>query len=224
MIGNKKTADIFDQLTHDVKSPLVKIKSVVAILANNSKIKKHKDVIDYLKKIDDQANSLNELTDLLTDFVYLKDKKLNLFFELIDSESFIAEIKETMGNRTKNLIFKNESVVKKSIVVDKKRIFQTIDTLAMINEGLKGKIHVGTVLKRNNFTLVMTLPGNSKISYSMINNFDLDRMSTKEERKLLIKLSVALEVVRLHGGGIKIKQELNRTILLLTLPLAQITN
>jgi light-regulated signal transduction histidine kinase (bacteriophytochrome) len=224
MIGNKKTADIFDQLTHDVKSPLVKIKSVVAILANNSKIKKHKDVIDYLKKIDDQANSLNELTDLLTDFVYLKDKKLNLFFELIDSESFIAEIKETMGNRTKNLIFKNESVVKKSIVVDKKRIFQTIDTLAMINEGLKGKIHVGTVLKRNNFTLVMTLPGNSKISYSMINNFDLYRMSTKEERKLLIKLSVALEVVRLHGGGIKIKQELNRTILLLTLPLAQITN
>ncbi len=52
-------------LSHDLKSPLVKIKAIVAILLRDQQKKElsGQEIRDYLKRIDESATGLNDLID-----------------------------------------------------------------------------------------------------------------------------------------------------------------
>lgn len=142
-----KLIDILDTLSHDLKSPLVKIKSQL-IIAQHTKASAEV-MKDHLKQIDTLLTRMNTQLDIVFESLYLMDGETQFLYEFFDSSALLAELHDSLISR--NVTIQN-SIESASLLADKENIKKALilcaDTLQYNNSQLPIEITV-SIRKRN---------------------------------------------------------------------------
>ncbi len=120
---------ILDVYTHDVKSPVVSIQAIVAILKNLAPGEFKKEVDVYLLRIEEKTNKINQTINLVTDLVFLQAKKLQLDPEFFDLDKMIDVVLLEIKKENKKHSFVKEGKQSLEIFADKERIAQVVRLL-----------------------------------------------------------------------------------------------
>jgi len=213
---------IFRVLTHEIMNSIGPIRSLTAsvlkIFSNNNKAKTlnqlNEEDIEFavtgLKSIDNRNNGL---TSFVSDFKKLmrvpEPKK-----EQIEINHFMNEVFPLLQGlciNKKIKIFFNPLPKSNFLTIDKEQITQVLINLvknateAIKDEG--GKIEINSSLAENNITLAIIDNGEG-ISQEVLSEIFIPFFTTKKEGSG-IGLSLSRQIIRNHGGELKISSKKN---------------
>lgn len=199
----KDIAAIFEEVSHDVKSPLAKLSALIALFSHSSlHSKTEKEKKEHLQKMDDALKRANYAIDLLFLFVFLTKRKKALFRESFLLDSLLEEIIENTNKKV--VVKKNGS--RFTVYADKELVRFLLKIVL--------RLHI-----KENATAIIVLkeqPSSIRIT-SILKRRKTDFLKDKKGIRKL-EQNIIEEVVCLHGGNVvqyevdKISWELPRKI------------
>lgn len=207
------TLHIFDNLNHDIKSPIASIQSVISILGQSGKEKSAVEVAEYHSRIIQKLEFLNTTVDTLYDLVFLQENKLELYPEFISFSELlktsISRISYTETHFEVRIPAENEEVL---VVGDRQRLQQVLKTVLEVIMRLKKPESTSLVTvslqdqtpENTSQKMIVTefLFSGEQIPPEEENQlFDLAYTFEKQrEKKIFPILHVAAELAKLHKG------------------------
>jgi hypothetical protein len=159
-------------LGHKLKSPLVTIKSLAFVLANQ-KDKNSKKVSNGLDEIGKKVDILNTRIDHLLEYLQYKNEQADFLYEIFDLSEIINLLKKSVKLNT----------VKGTIVADKQKLISALQILIRIFS-----IKKGSVQKEKN-----------KIIFEFLTEPRL-KEKNKHFEDSEINLFIAKKIIELQGG------------------------
>ena len=204
--------DFLNTATHELKTPLIPIKSQVELLLDGDYGKLNKEQKEALEMIDRNEEHLNSLVSDVLDITKIKSKKLKLVFKRVDFIKFLNEFKECAQLVTKKknikIKFKSESILP-SVVIDEKRIRQVLENL--LNNAIKFTPQGGEIefdIKKDKNNLVVSVKDNGiGMSKKILDKlftpfFQADSDITRKYGGTGLGLSICKGIIEAHGGKI----------------------
>lgn len=202
-MSSKNTASLFDVLdavSHDLKSPLASILSVISLI----QLKKEKitceELDEYLARAEEKAQFLNENIDALFVTGAILEKKLELQKHPIDLQKLFVRLKYS---------FKKVSfpVLKKPVTVvgDKEWLPKVLITIFQHIERLKIKnTPISIILKNRQGKVIL------KVQYEgeslAVDSFELEAFLPHVTKTVRLSLYTAVVILRKLGGELQIEK------------------
>lgn len=211
---DKLKDDFLSVTTHELKSPLIPIKSQAQLLLAGDYGQLNKEQTEAIEMIYSNEENLNILTGEVLDIAKIKSNKLKLALERADLSKIITEIANEIKNR--NIAEKKRLTISllpfpkiPLILVDKLRIRQVMNNL--INNAFKftpekGKISI-VIKKMKNDIVVMVKDTGIGISPENIDKlftpfFQIDSNLSRQYRGTGLGLAISKGIIEAHKGKI----------------------
>ena len=200
---------------HELKNPLATIKALNHVLLSQKAVRENELLTEYVKKINNKTDTLTKLIVELLDITKIKQKTLQLNPEVVSFNSLLSEVCEDFGhvNTTHEVIINNKT--DENMFIDKSRIEQVIINLlknAAKYSPDQNKIFIN-VKKTKKYLVCEVIDFGVGIPADQIDKvFNLYYRIPGRERTfdgLGVGLFIAYQIVRAHGGKMKIKSQLD---------------
>lgn len=201
---------------HELKSPLATIKAINYLMLRRSSIQKDDFLKEQIQKVNSKADTLIRLIAELLDITKIRHKRLELTLEKVSFNKILKSVIDDFEkiNKTHRVEVHNKTNV--SLKLDKARIEQVILNLlknaAKYSPG-KDAIFIN-VEKSKKYLKCEIIDFGLGIPPEQIGKiFNLYYRLPGRERTfdgLGVGLFIASEIVKAHGGKMKVKSALNR--------------
>jgi two-component system, NtrC family, nitrogen regulation sensor histidine kinase GlnL len=213
-------------IAHELRNPLAGIKTTAQALGDE--IPQGDPKREYLNRITKEIDRLNEL--LKTFFSFAKPQKLNLLY--CEIKSIINEIipfliKEIAEKRIRFVETYHPQLPK--IKVDKNQLYQVflnlfLNAIQAMPDGGELKIEVSPVISsppdrtKQNFIKIVVSDTGTGIPPNIVRKI-FDPFFTTKPRGIGLGLSITYQIIKKHGGTIKVESQLERgTSIVINLP------
>ena len=213
-------------IAHELRNPLAGIKTTAQALGEE--IPKDDPKREYLNRITKEIDRLNEL--LKTFFSFAKPQKLNLVYceiKAIINEIIPFLIKEIAEKRIRFAETYHPQLPK--IKVDKNQMYQVflnlfLNAIQAMPDGGELKIEVSPVMSspsdrtKQNFIKIAVSDTGMGIPPNIVDKI-FDPFFTTKPRGIGLGLSITYQIIKKHGGTIKVESRLDRgTSIVINLP------
>lgn len=185
---------VLEEMTHDIKSPLAKIKAIAMILSSKvENAKGEEELIEYIARMEDAVSRLDNSLNVLFDFVFLSEDNRLLLYEFFDVDEVINSTIKYWEKEGAKISYKKDNA-KHEIMADKKLIKTAIEIFikAAQKDGSKKPIKIS--IKSTPKELLIYIE---------------DRKTLPKEDKGILKIErlLAERIMELHKGRIFQKKE-----------------
>mgnify|MGYP003966756393 FL=1 len=187
-------AEMLSGISHDLRTPLTRLKLQLAML-------KQKEISNKM------SNDIDEMEKMLNDYLQFAKTQVQENTSLIDLNKLLKSIKNKINNENLILIENDIAVELKGRPIGLKRSFENI-----IQNGLAygEKIYIH-IQKGNNRALVIFEddgPGIPEDQYKNVFKpfFRLDKSRSLNQSGVGLGLAIAEDVINSHGGNIQLSQ------------------
>jgi two-component system osmolarity sensor histidine kinase EnvZ len=187
-------AEMLSGISHDLRTPLTRLKLQLAML-------KQKEISNKM------SNDIDEMEKMLNDYLQFAKTQVQEDTSLIDLNKLLKSIKNKIDNENLILIENDTAVELKGRPIALKRSFENI-----IQNGLAygEKIYIH-IQKGNNRALVIFEddgPGIPEDQYKNVFKpfFRLDKSRSLNQSGVGLGLAIAEDVINSHGGNIQLSQ------------------
>jgi two-component system osmolarity sensor histidine kinase EnvZ len=187
-------AEMLSGISHDLRTPLTRLKLQLAML-------KQKEISNKM------SNDIDEMEKMLNDYLQFAKNQVQENTSLIDLNKLLKSIKNKIDNENLILIENDIAVELKGRPIALKRSFENI-----IQNGLAygEKIYIH-IQKGNNRALVIFEddgPGIPEDQYKNVFKpfFRLDKSRSLNQSGVGLGLAIAEDVINSHGGNIQLSQ------------------
>lgn len=202
--------------THELKTPLIPIKSQAQLLLDNSYGHLNKNQKEAIKMIYKNENHMELLVSDLIDISKVRSNKLMLIFEKVDFEELVNDAIKDMKVLSKK---KGISIIVKKIPklpkipIDSRRIIQTVNNL--IHNAFKftpkGAVHVEIIKTKDNIRMSVRDTGigmNKKTLEKLFTPFfQANKTLSRKYGGSGLGLAICKGIIKAHGGEIWAKSE-----------------
>lgn len=179
------------EMTHDIKSPLAKIKAISMILS--SKVQ-GRDLVGYVNRMEEATSRLDHSLNVLFDFLALSEAKPMLTYEFFDLNEVISLVIESCEREGFLISYKSDQHLKYEIMGDRNLV----------------KIAIGIIFRKavqKNSTkrpLMVSIESNHKTFCVCIE----DRKGMEEEKGIeMVEKLLVERIIGLHKGKIFQKKD-----------------
>lgn len=217
-------------VSHELRTPLTAIKGW-AMTLNAQQIDDMNLVRDGLQIIEKESDRLSAMVEQLLDFSKFVSGKVTLDKDRIDLPNFLEYVRKYMEMRSARdkieFVVEYEKMLPE-IDADRNRLKQVMinvldNAFKFTSEG--GKVYLNVKKVKNNIVIAVkdTGCGISKEELPKIKEKFYKGKNSKSQNGL--GLSIADEIVRLHGGSLSLESEINvGTTVYITLPVTEKIN
>jgi len=213
-------------IAHELRNPLAGIKTTAQALGEELSLDDSRR--EYLNRITKEIDRLNEL--LKTFFSFAKPQKLNPIYcniKDIINEIIPFLIKEIAEKGIRFVEAYHPQLIK--IQVDKNQMYQVflnlfLNAIQAMPSGGELKIEISPVMvgsqsgPQKNFTKIVVSDTGSGIPPNIVQRI-FDPFFTTKARGIGLGLSITYQIIKKHGGTIKVESQLGKgTSFLITLP------
>jgi len=191
----KQRTDMLAGVSHDLRTPLTRMKLQLSLL-KNEKAKKELEL------------DINEMTAMLDSYVSFVRSETPELIENINLNKFLKEIIKNLDNKNFEIKFDEKNIIKTSArPLQLKRAFQNI-----IDNSIRYSTKLNIQIFTNNEGCVITLeddgPGVPDKNYEDVFKpfFTLDPSRNKLKGESGLGLSITRDIIRSHGGDIKLEK------------------
>jgi len=191
----KQRTDMLAGVSHDLRTPLTRMKLQLSLL-KNEKAKKELEL------------DINEMTAMLDSYVSFVRSETPELIENINLNKFLKEIIKNLDNKNFEIKFIEKNIIKTSArPLQLKRAFQNI-----IDNSIRYSTKLNIQIFTNNEGCVITLeddgPGVPDKNYEDVFKpfFTLDPSRNKLKGESGLGLSITRDIIRSHGGDIKLEK------------------
>jgi signal transduction histidine kinase len=121
-IKSNSMADFVNAVSHDLKNPLASIKAYAQITKKKLSKTDDKEVVQFIEKIETQADRAIQLITELLDTSKISEGKIVVDRELFRLDKLIKETVEDLQITVKTHSIVEENIIEKNIKADKERI------------------------------------------------------------------------------------------------------
>jgi signal transduction histidine kinase len=214
---DEKKDEFIGVASHELKTPVTSIKAFTQILARRCEKTGDVDSFEMLRKIDRHVNRLSEHINELLDITKISANELNLNLERFRLEGLIQEVVDEteLGTTTHKIIRKVKCQAE--VYADRERIRQVITNLIEnaikysprgenIIVELKCKNHSARLSVRD-FGIGIPVDEQQKV---FDRYYRSENRSTENFSGLGLGLYISSEIIKQHGGKIRVKSKPNK--------------
>jgi K+-sensing histidine kinase KdpD len=201
---------------HELKNPLAAIKALNHMLLYQKKVQKDEFLKEHIKKVNVKTDVLTKLIMDLLDVTKIKHRRLELNMEKVGYKDCVSEIVEDFHNIQKT--HKVELSVKTDVYIkiDKMRIGQVV--MNLLKNAAKYSPGTDTIFlnveKTKKYLVTEIIDFGMGIPPEGVENiFNLYYRLPNSEKSfdgLGVGLYIANQIVKAHGGKMKVKSAVNR--------------
>lgn len=227
--GNRKS--LIANISHDLKTPITAVQGYIEAIIEQDDMPRER-LKKYLTIIHNNTHYINRLIDDLFLFSKLDMQKLELCLERVSIKPFMADLMEEfsldLAERGVDFTYQDELENEQSLELDSKRFHQIIRNVLdnAVKYGLDKPLKIQARLSGTDEKILLELrdngPGIPEESIARVFErfYRVDAERTKDFASTGLGLAIAKELVRAHGGDIRVSSALNEgTVFIIKLPI-----
>jgi len=195
---------------HEIRNPLASIKAYNQIIESRLKLNPDTKTINYLVRVNDQVNKLNNLVDDLLDVSKITTGNIQLRIQYYDFDSFIKNILQDLTQTITSHKLLLHGKAKTQVAIDKEKFGQVL--INLITNAVKYSPESDRVLinihkKKSNLEITIRDFGvgiNPRDQKRIFELFYRTEYAIKSSQGLGLGLYISNQIVKLHGGSISV--------------------
>ncbi len=222
--------DFISMASHELKTPLTSTKAFIQMLGKTSAVTRDKKAFEYVNRINNQINRLTTLISDMLDVSKIEAGKLILRKERFLLDKMVEETVEDVQttSETHSIIFRGAS--KKQFYGDRERLAQALTNL--LSNAIKYSPHSNKVIvdiKTESDSIIISVKDYGVGIPLEYQNRIFERFYRVKERRTVqfgglgMGLSIALDIVKRHGGSIWVESKKDKgSSFYISLPIAAV--